>query len=530
MAAMMCPGCAAELDVTAPFADACPRCGVSWVVAGGYRVETLVGRGGMGTVYQARHVVSGERVAVKVLTLNAGQDWKGYELFERSARVLQGLQHRALPHVHAFDHGADGRLVLVREIFDGGTLFERIKKERRHLSPHQAQALLESLLGILVYLHGRVPPVVHRDIKPQNIMFRSVDDWEPVLVDFDTVAAAPAAQRGNTIVATPGYAAPEQLAGDASPAVDLYAVGATMLFVLTHVEPDDLPRTRGRFDVEHLLGNVDPRVRQLILRLVEPDPGQRPASAEEALASIVPSLEQRTVPPEKRARHVVLAAGIVLTVVGVLGPRAFRRSEPVVQPVHMAPPPPIPTTPPPPAPPPAPEPPTSHSPPSRPHEKDPPRPPPKPSRPAEPSIEDVLKGLSRHIQSVTMAYGGYRTPRITLKASTNDTQALQAAVAVGQEMLRRDGGPEKLIGTRSGYALVYVDLPPEAVGDRQTMKPFALRELSVDGTAEKTKRASSHFGPPYLLRASRVHEQRGVAYCCKNERVGEVREGRIHLD
>jgi len=254
------------------------------VGGGRFALTSLLGQGGMGSVYGGQRVKDGAPVAIKIVDPGHQQSWKASELFERSARVLQGLSLPGVPEVYAFERDVDGRLVLVRERFDGGTLSERVAQQA-HLKPGVFRHLSEALLRLLKTLHGLVPPVIHRDIKPSNIMFRSPSDWEPVLVDFDTVRS-PGAGDGLTIVGTPGYAAPEQFSGDATARSDLYGLGATLLFVATHVPADALPRHSGRFDVEHLLGSVPPDLKRLLLTLVEPDPTHRPESAAEALAAL----------------------------------------------------------------------------------------------------------------------------------------------------------------------------------------------------------------------------------------------------
>jgi serine/threonine protein kinase len=281
--ALPCPTCDANVELEGATPDACPDCGRSLVVCGEYRIRALLGRGGMATVYEAVRQPGGERVAVKVLVPRSRGDWLAWELFERSTRVLQGLSHPALPTVHAFERGEAARLVLVREVFDGGTLFERIRRDDRRLTPAQVRHLLERLLELLVYLQALVPPVVHRDVKPSNIMFRTPGDWEPVLVDFDTVAPPKGLGSGLTIVGTPGYAAPEQFAATACPASDVYGLGATMLFVVTHLDADDLPRDGGRFDVADRLRGLSEGTAAIIRRMVEPDLERRYAAAADAL-------------------------------------------------------------------------------------------------------------------------------------------------------------------------------------------------------------------------------------------------------
>ena len=258
------------------------------MVCGDWRLTEVLGRGGMGTVYAARGSArsGGRSVAVKVLNVDLKADPKVEELFERGSRVLQSLNHPGLPKVYDFQHDSDGRLVLVRERLDGGTLKGRIGEGQQVLGPERVHRLLADLLGVLDYLHTRVPPVFHRDIKPSNVMFRTAADWKPVLADFDSVAAPGGGAPDLTIVVSVGYTAPEQLAGDVSAASDLYSAGATMLYVATHREPDDLPRKDGRFQVEGLLGSLDAPTRRVLCRLVEPGRKERYASAAEALADL----------------------------------------------------------------------------------------------------------------------------------------------------------------------------------------------------------------------------------------------------
>jgi hypothetical protein len=294
-----CPHCQAA-DV-APGATGCPKCGQPPVVCGSYRIEALLGKGGMGLVYDARDVRDGSAVAVKLLALKTGVDWKVYELFERGTKVLRQLDHPALPKIHAFEKTAAGGLVLVRERFDGGSLEQRVMVDHRTVGRAELRHVLEALLELLEYLHGRNPPVLHRDVKAPNIMFRSADDWNPVLVDFDTVAAPGSQLQRTTLVVSPGYTAPEQYMGEVSPASDLYGLGATMLLATTGTFPDELPRRDGVFLVADRMRHVEADVRRVVLKLVEPERKKRYAAAEEALADLrsppAPRAERRPARP-----------------------------------------------------------------------------------------------------------------------------------------------------------------------------------------------------------------------------------------
>jgi TPR repeat protein len=275
-----CPACGKPID--GADARACPSCGDSLVVCADYRITGHIGR----TVYRGVREKGGRPVAIKIMAppgADEGDDWTAWELFDRSCKVLQQLEHRALPKVHAYERTDKGRLVLVRESFEGGTLDSRVTERDERLSPEAAEEMLEDLLELLVYLQDRVPPVIHRDIKPSNIMFRGKDSDAPVLVDFDTIVSR---RSGLTIVGTPGYAAPEQFAAEAVPASDVYGVGTTMLFVATHVEPDDLPRKEGRFDVAGKLASLDEGVRDVLLRMIEPDLAKRFVTAKAALDAL----------------------------------------------------------------------------------------------------------------------------------------------------------------------------------------------------------------------------------------------------
>ena len=300
-AALPCPFCDANVESTddAP-PHHCTACGRDLVVCKKFRLRGVLGRGGMGVVYDGVRETDKKAVAVKLMALK--DDWTSWELFERSTEVLRGLKHSRLPHVYAFDRTESGRLILVREAFDGGTLEERIRKRDDRLEPKRVRQLLIDQLELLEYLQHLVPPVIHRDIKPANIMFRSKDDWDPVLVDFDTVAAPQSQRSGLTVVGTPGYAAPEQFAGEATPASDVYGLGATMLFVATHTDADSLPRKKGKFDVEKEIGNLDADVRHALLKMVEPEPARRYALARDVRRDLDKGVtEDKPVPAPKPA-------------------------------------------------------------------------------------------------------------------------------------------------------------------------------------------------------------------------------------
>ena len=249
---------------------------------GRYVVAGVLGRGTQAETLEAEDRQANRRVAIKRFWVRGARSWKDVELAEREARVLRDLLHPNLPvYVEHFEEA--GALYLVMQCVPGDSL-AAICRERGSLDAGEIIRLLEDLSKILDYLHSRVPPVIHRDIKPSNIIRR--DDGGYVLVDFGSVREKLRPEGGSTVAGTFGYMAPEQFQGRAQPSSDVYAVGATVLTVLTGRQPDELPHRGLSVDVGRALGHsVDPRLRLALAAMLEPDPEHRPVSVTEALAN-----------------------------------------------------------------------------------------------------------------------------------------------------------------------------------------------------------------------------------------------------
>ena len=143
------------------------------------------------------------------------------------------------------------------------------------------EALLDSLLGVLEYLHGLHPPLVHRDINPRNVVVRP--DGEPVLVDFGAIQDRLrfAGQPGSTQVGSVGYMPLEQMVESAVPASDLYALGMTVLVVHTHTPPEGLPfdAATARVELDEAGRGLPPKLLRVLGQLLAPTAEARPASA-----------------------------------------------------------------------------------------------------------------------------------------------------------------------------------------------------------------------------------------------------------
>jgi serine/threonine protein kinase len=132
----------------------------------------------------------------------------------------------------------NGALYLVMEKIEGQSL-AALTSRGGALSRADVVRFLRDAASVLEYLHGRSPPVIHRDINPKNVIRRP--DGSYALVDFGAVRDRLKPEGGSTVVGTFGYMAPEQLQGRALPATDVYSVGATALRLLTGREPETLP-------------------------------------------------------------------------------------------------------------------------------------------------------------------------------------------------------------------------------------------------------------------------------------------------
>lgn len=271
-----------------------------------YTVVRELGRGSFATTWLCEGPESA-LFAVKELRLGrpdsdddqANPAWKNVELFEREAKVMAMLRHSSVPRViEYFEHARDGGgigLYLVQQYVEAASLRERLGHESGSrdgpglrataglLGGDEIDCLVRGLLDVLEYLHGRAPPVFHRDIKPSNILVR--EDGSPVLIDFGGVCFGwrPAGQVGTTVVGTFGYMPPEQLLGHVGATSDLYALGATLLEVVSGMPPHEFPFDNGRIEVPDDLPAA-PRLTALIKALLEPAPRKRPASAAAARA------------------------------------------------------------------------------------------------------------------------------------------------------------------------------------------------------------------------------------------------------
>lgn len=216
-----------------------------------YQLQQQLGRTAAGRqTWLAKDLQSNERVTVKLLAFSPQMQWEELKLFEREAQVLQALNHPRIPRYRDYfslDKQTGSGIPwfgLVQDYIPGFSLQELLEQGER-FTEKQVRKIATDLLGILTYLHELSPPVLHRDIKPSNLIFG--EDKEIYLVDFGAVQAQAAVTGVTfTVVGTSGYAPLEQFWGRAVAASDLYALGATLIHLLTGTSPADLPQKDSR--------------------------------------------------------------------------------------------------------------------------------------------------------------------------------------------------------------------------------------------------------------------------------------------
>jgi ankyrin repeat protein len=252
-----------------------------------YKIINILGQGSTGITYAALDLTTQAKVAVKAVSLRQLQDWKQLELLEREAKVLAQLNYPAIPKYLDYFHvdSEDERIFyIVQQLAPGKSLYQLIESGWRSTET-EIKKIATQILEILSYIHSLAPPIIHRDIKPHNLIFS--DDGKIFLVDFGAVQNTyyNTLMKGSTVVGTYGYMAPEQFKGKATPATDLYGLGATMLYLLTHRSPNELPQNALTIDFRSSV-NISEGLAIWLEKTLQPDLESRFSSAAEALESL----------------------------------------------------------------------------------------------------------------------------------------------------------------------------------------------------------------------------------------------------
>ncbi|MBN3959708.1 serine/threonine-protein kinase [Nostoc sp. NMS8] len=254
-----------------------------------YQIQRQLGNNGIRQTWLAKDLQAsnGENstVVVKLLAFGGTVQWDDLKLFEREAQILKQLNHPRIPRYIDYFCIDDRTLwfALIQEYILGESLKDKLAVGKR-FSEKRARKIAVEVLNILTYLHELNPGVLHRDIKPSNLIWG--EDNRIYLVDFGAVQDK-AAREGVTftVVGTYGYAPMEQFGGRAVPASDLYALGATLIHLLTGTSPSDLPQQDLRLQFTDRV-NLSPSFVNWLQKLIEPAPEQRFTSANQAINAL----------------------------------------------------------------------------------------------------------------------------------------------------------------------------------------------------------------------------------------------------
>ena len=295
------------------------------LLGGRYRIQEVLGRGGMGEVYRAKDQRSGQEVAVKSTDLGRWGPTQRASLldqFRREGQTLLRLQHPNLPTFLDYLE-EDDQAFLVMELVPGCNLAEHVQVTGP-LPEGTLIQYIEQLASVLEYLHGQVPPVIFRDLKPSNVML--MPDGELKLIDFGLAkslhnGSGEATHTSARGLVSPGFAAPEQYSGGTDERSDLYALGATAYFLATGTTPtESVERATsgsGLPSADRVNPHLSAATAMLISRLMQLKRDKRPASARQVLEQlrVRPSADVQTVAvkptPRRRRWRIGVAVGLL---------------------------------------------------------------------------------------------------------------------------------------------------------------------------------------------------------------------------
>jgi serine/threonine-protein kinase len=306
-------------------------------VLGRIPLERRIGRGGMGSVYYARHPRLGCEVAVKILPFHlVDEDPTLVERFRTEARTAAMLSSDHVVRVLDVDEDARTHF-LVMEYVEGesaGTLLKR----RGPLPEREALEIVTAAARGLAAAHAK--GIVHRDVKPDNLLIPGGEPSRTKLADLGLArpqgGGASAGTTTQTAMGTPGFMAPEQVkdARSAGPAADVFGMGATLQALLTGQAPfrgaslANVLLSTVQAEPEPLPEGVSARIRSVIARCLAKDPRERYANGAELLSALegrVGATRPRAAPPPRRARWAPVAALLAVAGAGLLAVFALAR-------------------------------------------------------------------------------------------------------------------------------------------------------------------------------------------------------------
>lgn len=251
-----------------------------------YEIEEHIADGGIGTVYRARDVESGDPVAIKVLLASFSRDTMIVDLFKREAKILRNLKHDALTQYYVFAKEPTlGVYYLAMEFVSGPSLHSRL--ESGPLEPEAVYRLVQRLASALQAVHDK--EVIHRDLSPDNIILQNSDVGQAKIIDFGISRANTGGPTiiGDGFAGKVNYVSPEQVGifdGKVTARSDIYSLGLVIAEALTGKQID-MGGTQAQIvekrRIVPSLDGIDNRFRPLLEAMLQPDPANRPASMAE---------------------------------------------------------------------------------------------------------------------------------------------------------------------------------------------------------------------------------------------------------
>lgn len=277
-----------------------------------YQVIQVLGSGGFGETFLAEdmHMPSRRRCVIKQLkpVINNPQMYQVVQQrFEREAATLEYLGEASdqIPNLYAY-FPENGQFYLIQEFIHGQTL-TNIVETTRVLSEAVVREILVSLLTVLDYVHSK--GIIHRDIKPDNIILRA-SDRKPVLIDFGavketmvSVVSQPGKLNQSMVIGTPGFMPSEQAVGQPVYATDIYSLGLTAIYLLTGRQPYELQTNAqtGEIQWQQFAPQVSPNLAAVLTQAIKPHASDRFSTASKILAALQSQTPIPTNPPKTQA-------------------------------------------------------------------------------------------------------------------------------------------------------------------------------------------------------------------------------------
>ncbi len=298
------------------------------VGGGRYRLGDVIAVGGMATAYAAHDEELDRKVAVKVLDDRLAGDEDFRKRFLREARMAAKLTHPNV--VQVFDAGEDGSPYIVMEFVEGETLAEVLRRRKRLPWREGVELGVQACAGLQQAHDGGI---VHRDVKPENLLLRS--DGTLKITDFGIARAAEATRltQVGTVLGTAAYLSPEQAAGEeVTAAADIYSLGAVLYELMGGRTPHEFEslaelaekQQHGPAPLSQTAPDVPTHVEDAVMRCLARKPEYRPSSAQALAAQLAPGkTEAPTVPLAARRsyrvpRWILPAAAALLIVIAIV--------------------------------------------------------------------------------------------------------------------------------------------------------------------------------------------------------------------